>query len=808
MAKKKQKHYQEQPAVLLSEKNSIKFKTGIIIFALLALVLFYRVFFLPASSADVISQGYPFGKYRINYFLKHFTLPLWFPYINGGVPELDVGLPFSISRVLTLLVFAFSPTYYGISYLITIILSGIFCFIYLKSKKIDDYAAFLASMIYMLSGGMISYFHPGHLKASLMALFPLILYLTDRGFELKKMIYFPLAGFLLGVCYMRHPQIFYYFGILFGFYYLNHIYFLAKNDKENRLKIIFNTVLWGVLLLVTLVAVASPTLFHQYFYVKFTSRGTLKSEVEMWNFATSWSHHPLELLTFFIPSLFGLYDSTYLGWKPFVQTTDYIGIITIFLMIIGIVVYWKKRHTKFFFISLIILLVFGFGKYFEIFYRIFVNYVPLIKKFRVPPSTYLIAALIIIYFAFWGLIAVFKAREDLEIKDKIKKVIVGMIVLLIIVSFWTYTDSYKSILMNNISPKNQGSDNSFKRQIAQIVQKNGWQQAEYAMSRVADQTINLAKKDLARMWLWVGLFLILYYFFVNGKIKKKTFYVLLTIIIFLDLYIVDKKFIQYTDNYDIVSKETSVIRFLKKDKEKFRILPFLSSHEANKWCIYKLESITGYHAAGIKIYEDIMKSGLLNNLSFVGLFNGKYIISQRLLNIPDLEEVFRDPVTQRIVYKNNKFLPRFFLADQYKVVENPEEVLNMLQRNEVDLSRTLILEDKPKLEKNVRLSLKDNEVTINQWHNDKIELKCKINNPCFLFLSEIYFPKWRAYIDKKEVKVYKTDYLFRSVFLDKGEYNLIFKYYNNGSYLITTLLHYVLSIIGIILIVCVIKKDR
>ena len=51
----------------------------------------------------------------------------------------------------------------------------------------------------------------------------------------------------------------------------------------------------------------------------------------------------------------------------------------------------------------------------------------------------------------------------------------------------------------------------------------------------------------------------------------------------------------------------------------------------------------------------------------------------------------------------------------------------------------------------------------------------------------------------KEIKVYKTDYLFHSVLLKPGEYKLVFKFYNNGSYIVTALIHYIISIFGIIL---------
>lgn len=791
MDRKVKKLFKEQ------SEPDIASKTAIILFFAIALSLFYKTLFWPAAGADIISQWYPFGKYRIEYFFNHFDIPLWHPYINGGVPELDVGFPFSFTHIITMSTFANLKTTFAIAYTIIIIFSGIFSFIFFRSLKMGNFAAFLTSLIYMLSGDMISYFYPGHLgKPLVMALIPLALYFLESGFKSKKLIYFPIIGIILGQSYLRHPQIFYYFLLFFSSYFLFKLYLLYRQEK--RFKTIITGIIWYSLVGIFAVFTALPSLAVQYSYHKLTSRGTLKNEIEMWNFATSWSHHPLELLTYFIPSIFGLYDATYLGWKPFVQTTDYLGVITIILAIIGIVTKWKDRITKFNFFALIIMTLFGFGKHFASYYKLFYNYVPLIKKFRVPASIYLVTTFIIVYFAFWGVVAILNARDNRRIKDIIKKILVIVIIFLFIISVWLYTDSYKQILRNNLSQRIN---------INAIIQKYGFQGEQYINSIIA-KTSDMAKSDMWKMWLWVVFFSIIYFSFVSAKTKKKTFQILLVIIILLDLYIVDKKFIKTVENYNIIDKETSVIKFLKQDKDKFRILPLLNTNEANKWCLFKIESVTGYHAAGLKIYEDIMKAGLLNNLNFLGLFNVKYIISQKPLNIKDIEMVFQGTDNGRIVYKNKRFLPRYFLVDKFMVIENPDTIISMLKENRINLKDTIILEENPQITSDTKLSIKNNKVEMIKWDTDIIKFKCEIKNPVFLFLSEVYYPKWRAYIGDKEVKIYKTDYLFRSVLLRPGNYILTFKFYNNHSYLITAIIHYFFSIIGVVLIVKLLKQQK
>ena len=189
------------------------------------------------------------------------------------------------------------------------------------------------------------------------------------------------------------------------------------------------------------------------------------------------------------------------------------------------------------------------------------------------------------------------------------------------------------------------------------------------------------------------------------------------------------------------------------------------------------------------------------------MFNGKYIVSQRPLNISDLEMVFQSP-GGRIVYKNNKFLPRFFLVDKYMTVKEPEQIISILKQKKINFQETIILEEHPEIDNVVPLSKKNNNVEMIKWDTDIIKFKCKIINPCFLFLSEVYYPKWKAHVENKEIKIYRANYLFRSVFLEKGEYVLTFKFYNNKSYYIIILIHYLFSVIGLLLTIKLIKKER
>ena len=365
------------------------------------------------------------------------------------MPNLDTGFGYNIFYLLFVYIF---PLEYaaGIGYALITLLGGILAYIFFKSLKLNNWIALLSSIIFMISGDMVSYLYPGHLgKPLVLALLPLVWFFINKGFEKKKRYYFVFAGFFMGFQYFGHPQIFYYSLILTTLYFIIKTYIEFKENKKILIQSIVNYGIMGLFA----VLISFNQLFSQYFYAKLTSRGKVINPIERWNFATSWSMHPIELLTYFVPSLLGLYDSTYLGWRPFVQTTDYIGFLTITIAVIGAVIFWRKKEIKFVAIFIFFTFLFGMGKHFECFYRLFYNYFPLIKKFRVPSSVYIITTFCITFLFIYGFNALLKFRENKEVKKKINIILAIFFIIIIALTIFINSETYNDILKNNLGQR-------------------------------------------------------------------------------------------------------------------------------------------------------------------------------------------------------------------------------------------------------------------------------------------------------------------------------------------------------------------
>ena len=115
----------------------------------------------------------------------------------------------------------------------------------------------------------------------------------------------------------------------------------------------------------------------------FSIRGGGPSGGADYNYATSWSFSPKELLTFIIPSAFGFGGQTYWGNMPFTDYPNYMGIVILALAAIGFV--HRRDQLMWFLLGTSILAIFiSFGKNMNIIYDLFYSFFPYFNKFRVP----------------------------------------------------------------------------------------------------------------------------------------------------------------------------------------------------------------------------------------------------------------------------------------------------------------------------------------------------------------------------------------------------------------------------------------
>jgi uncharacterized membrane protein YfhO len=89
------------------------------------------------------------------------------------------------------------------------------------------------------------------------------------------------------------------------------------------------------------------------------------------------------------------------------------------------------------------------------------------------------------------------------------------------------------------------------------------------------------------------------------------------------------------------------------------------------------------------------------------------------------------------------------------------------------------------------------------YHSNRIVLTSETDGDGFLYLSDTYYPGWRAYVDGKETKIYRANLAFRAIEVPAGRHTVVFRYIPVSFYL-----GLVLTLFGIALCVWLLLRDR
>jgi uncharacterized membrane protein YfhO len=105
-------------------------------------------------------------------------------------------------------------------------------------------------------------------------------------------------------------------------------------------------------------------------------------------------------------------------------------------------------------------------------------------------------------------------------------------------------------------------------------------------------------------------------------------------------------------------------------------------------------------------------------------------------------------------------------------MDSAPEVLSKILSNELKSGDVVFLEKKVE----IPVSKGQGETAIVKNIANERVIDVKTDKPAFLIYRENYHPDWKCYIDKKEEKIYKADYIFYGVFVPEGEHEVRFVY--------------------------------
>ena len=763
---------------------------------LLAVLLFLGLtttYFLPVvlENKDIVQgdirSGSGWGKDLKDYHEQTGDYAFWSNSMFSGMPANYSFMPpmYNIfSDIGKIVMLNLSIFHLGLVFLYLI---GFY--IFMISIGCKPWLSIIGAVAYAFASYNIVILVPGHVnKALVMAtMAPLIggVILTYR----KKYIWGAIVTLVftgLNV-HWSHQQISYY--LLIMLLVLAVVYFIDA-IKEKTLKDFF--ISSAILIVVAVFAVApeSGKLITTADYSKDTMRGgaVLQTNAEgekessglEIDYAFQYSYGMGETMTLLIPNFYGAksgynigaesetykvlqragygaeatqfskYAPMYWGDQPFTEGPVYLGAIVCFLFVLGLLIV-KGKEKWWMLIVTVIAIVMSWGRHFPIVNDFLFYHLPLYNKFRAPSMILVVPGVTMAALAILALKEIIENRDNRHTYLKtlyIAAGITGGLCLLFalvggsLMSFSTLSD----VNYNNFPE---------------------------LLNAIIEDRKNMMTSDAWRSFFFIAVSAGVLWYYLNKSLKINYVMTIIGLLIFIDLWTVDKRFL----NHDSFVPQKNVREFvaspvdewiLRDQDPNYRVFNLTSNpfQEANTSYFHK--SIGGYSPAKLRRYQDIIDYYFSQeiNTNLLNMLNTRYVIMNSE----------QGPQPQI----NPGALGNVWFVNEIQWVNSPDEEIVALK--ELNPTQTAVIDkvwqekipDWEKLQHEMADSTAHIQLT-DYANPGYLIYESSAMQPHLAVFSEVYYKTWRAYINGVEAPLVRVNYILRGLEIPAGNHTIEFK---------------------------------
>lgn len=749
------------------------------------------------DSSDTIQAGMFFRSFIVNYFNEHGSIPVWNPYIFGGMPYIDafhgdIFYPLSVIKF-----FMDTHRFLGMVLVLHIYLAGIFMYLCARQFKLSKVASLFSAIGYMFAAYLVSMVSPGHDgKMYVTALFPLAMLFLDRTLERRPFLNSTILGLVIGLIILTpHVQLAYYALWSMALYTVYRLVLMYLKDKNLKpIATMGSLVVYAVVIGVLLSAIQ---FYPGYQYTtEFSPRADSKRG---WDWATSWSMHAEEAASLVLPEFAGTADKDgkafYWGKNYFKDNSESICVSVFFIGLMGML--FVRRKEIYFFAGLAFFaLLYALGGSTPVFY-IFYYLVPLVKSLRAPStimfvfsfSMALVAGMTLQYF-------MDKRQESPDREKKLNYYLLGFPAFSLLLalafsaagkgmlSFWTsifYSEAPSEMIQKGVSKLDLAYMN-----LPQI-QTGAW----FAFLFVT----------IAAVCIWM---------FRSGKAGTG----ILVALLFVPMLEGMRFNGRFIDTFDpnTIWGPNPVVNYLKENAENRRVLN-LTKIQDDVLPYHGIEVVTGYHGNQLRWYDDLLGGPQLTTLQnqerpynprFLNLVGMGFYITPADQRMPDgffgpQPSVARVSDRTQQVWENPNAYPRAYLVGQYKVVSDRKDIYPQVLNGVEDLRQITYLEKEPEMAISPEFAPGDSAWVI--YHGvDSVAVGVQTSSNKLLVLTDVYYDSWHPMVDGKPAELLRSYGAFRAVAVPAGSREVTFKYessrYATGKWVTWLTSLYIVGIIG------------
>lgn len=458
----------------------------------------------------------------------------------------------------------------------------------------------------------------------------------------------------------------------------------------------------------------------------------------------------------------------YFGNQPMTNGPVYVGAFVLLLAILALFIVDNPMKWALFAVSVLAILL-SWGHNFPVFTDFFIDNFPGYNKFRAVSSILVVVEFTIPLLAAMCIGKICEEPQELT-RNKWTPITVAGLGILICFLGW-------------VSPTMFGEPFSVS-ELESLQSAGAFTNPAYSgvINGIAQARLSLVSADSLRSLIYILIGCGIVWLYVKGALRNKTMFVCcLTALVLIDLFSVNKRYVNHDSFTPAVSNEaalrmTDADRAILQDTTNYRVLDVQGMSDARSSYFHK--TIGGYHAAKLTRYNDLLEHQIYkNNPGVLNMLNAKYILSGD-------------------VYQQNPGA----LGNAWWV-ENVEYVADAnTEMARLDTLNTAIhaVADR-KFEKILGVAsmpAPTDTIYETSYAPNRLTYKARSARGGVAVFSEIYFPwGWKAEIDGNEAEIGRVNYVLRALRIPAGTHSIVFTF-DPQSLRITN----VVSVISVVLI--------
>lgn len=790
----------------LSPRQWIPYLAAIVLFAMLTIVYVSPVLEGRRLVQSDITKWQGMSKEITDYRQETGEEALWTNSMFGGMPAFQISVVYgnNISNVFHKVLTLGLPRPADMIFLYFI---GFFIFLLLL--QVNPWIALAGAVAFAFSSYHFIILEAGHNSkavaiAYMAPVFGAIVY-SFRGKWLGGGILF--AMFMGLQLFANHFQITYYLGIIILIYGL---FQLGQHIQEKRIPQFLRAA--GVLLagLILAIGLNIGNFWSTWSYTSETMRGgsELTSGPEQQTggltkeYITNWSYGVSETYSLLIPNVKGgatgyiggneramknvspgyeqlvSQENHYWGNQPVTSGPVYVGAVVVFFFILAL--FYVKGPIKWgLLIATILSVMLAWGKNFMPLTDFFIDFVPGYNKFRAVSMTLVIAEFCIPALAFLGLHKLYRDPGLFSFKSKAFLTATGLTAGLSLLFFITPASFFSFMSQMEASAfKEMSADAMIGPQVTQYI------------SELENIRMGIFKADAIRSAFFALAAAAAIWLFAAGKLTRPTFVVVLVLLITVDMWPVNRR---YLNEEDFIPRRRAEVPFAMRPADQlilqdtdpnYRVLDLTENTFNSSRTSYYHHSIGGYHGAKLQRYQDLIDMYIMGNIMDMGSRLQSAGNIEGLNTMVDSFPVLNMLNTRYIIYhpeqgpfRNDAAYGNAWFVHDYRITGTADEEMEALGM--IDMKHAFVVDKQfaGHLEGKTFRADHHAGIRLTEARPNLLRYSCTTATEQVAVFSEVYYPEgWKVTINGEPATHFRANYILRAMVVPPGEHEIVFSF--------------------------------